>query len=70
MINFNFSRLNSFKNDQKDIQIEDLILAAYYGRWDNALFTHTIPIEEEIQNWQIRYWKRFKKDTDQKSNSF
>ncbi|EQA69816.1 DUF1493 family protein [Leptospira noguchii] len=70
LINFNFSRFNSFNNDQKNIQIENLILAAYYGRWNNTLFSYTIPIESEIQNWQIRYWKRFKKRYGSKFNNF
>ncbi|EMF73360.1 PF07377 family protein [Leptospira interrogans str. FPW1039] len=61
LINFNFSRFNFFKNNQKDFQIENLIIAAYYGKWDNTLLSHSIPIKKEIQNWQIQYWNRFKR---------
>lgn len=44
LINFNFSRFSFFKNDQKDFQMENLIIAAYYGKWDNTLLLHSIPI--------------------------
>lgn len=64
LINFNFSHFRFFENNQKDFQIENLILAVYYGKWDNTLISYSIPIEKEIQNWQIQYWNRFKKDTD------
>ncbi|EKO50209.1 PF07377 family protein [Leptospira kirschneri str. 200802841] len=61
LINFNFSHFRFFENNQKDFQIENLILAVYYGKWDNTLISYSIPIEKEIQNWQIQYWNRFKK---------
>ncbi|WP_254845145.1 hypothetical protein [Leptospira alexanderi] len=59
-INVDLFQPSYFKKGKKDFKIGYLITAAFSGKWENA-FTDSVPVEKEIQDWQIRYWDRFKR---------
>ncbi|EMJ97822.1 DUF1493 family protein [Leptospira alstonii] len=59
-VNVDLFQSSYFKEEKKDFKIGHLIAAAYSGKWENT-FMDSISVEKEIQDWQIRYWDRFKR---------